>query len=209
MITRTDAGEILAAEAKRFHARGWMMGTAGNLSLKVQDDPLRFYITASGKDKGELTSEDVALAGSGGEPVPDPARPNAPRPSAEAGLHAAIYTRTGAGAIFHVHTVSAVVLARPHALNGGALMLEGLEMLKGIGRNAEGDEVHIPVIANHQDMAVLSERFERSYSAGTPGLLVGSHGLYAWGGDAVRARHHVEIFEWLFQYLVQTRADRR
>ena len=38
-MNRADAGQILAAEAKRFHARGWMMGTAGNLSIKVGTDP--------------------------------------------------------------------------------------------------------------------------------------------------------------------------
>ena len=72
-MTRSEAGQILAAEAKRFHARGWMMGTAGNLSLKIGDAPLRFYITASGKDKGELGTDDIALAG----PSQQPGRPRA------------------------------------------------------------------------------------------------------------------------------------
>lgn len=204
-MTRSDAGLLLAAEAKRFHARGWMMGTAGNLSVKVSGDPLRFFITASGKDKGELAADDVALAGPAGEPVAEKDRPNAPKPSAEAGLHARIYERTGAGAVFHVHTVSAVSIAAPHAKSGGVITVSGLEMLKGIGREADGDEVTIPVIANSQDMAVLAERFEKSFSARTPGLIVASHGLYAWGPDAPRTRHHVEIFEWLFQYLSHAR----
>ena len=205
---RTQAGAILAAEAKRFHARGWMMGTAGNLSVKAGSEPLRFFITASGRDKGELTPEDVALAGAEGEPIAEADRPDAPRPSAEAGLHARIYRRTGAGAVFHVHTVSAVSLAAPYVRDGGAITVSGLEMLKGIGRKAEGDEVVIPVIANSQDMAVLADRFEARHAPGTPGLIVASHGLYAWGPDAERTRHHVEIFEWLFQYLAHTNTKR-
>lgn len=205
-MKRADAGQILAAEAKRFHARGWMMGTAGNLSVRAGSDPLRFFITASGKDKGELQPEDVALAGVGGAPVAESDRPNAPRPSAEAGLHARIYERTGAGAVFHVHTVSAVALGAPYAKTGGVITVSGLEMLKGIGREADGDEVKIPVVPNSQDMAVLADAFEKNHSARTPGLIVASHGLYAWGPDATRTRHHVEIFEWLFQYLAHTGA---
>jgi methylthioribulose-1-phosphate dehydratase len=198
-VTRAEAGEILAAEAKRFHARGWMMGTAGNLSVRVSRDPLRFYITASGKDKGELAPDDIALAGENGEAISEPGAGN--KPSAEAGLHARIYKRTGCGAIFHVHTVSAVTVGAPHAKSGGLVTASGLEMLKGIGREAENDEVQIPVIPNSQDMAVLAERFEKSHVEKTPGLIVASHGLYAWGPDPTRTRHHVEIFEWLFQYL--------
>lgn len=206
-LTRADAGRLLAAEARRFADRGWMMGTAGNLSVQGSEDPLRFFITASGRDKGELSPDDVALAGPAGEPVPDPARPNAPKPSAEAGLHARVYEKTAAGAVFHVHTVPAV-LAADRGRAGGAVVVSGLEMLKGIGREAENDEVRIPVIENHQDMKVLADRFEKALSQRTPGMLVAAHGLYAWGKDAAQARHHVEIFEWIFQYLLHAGVPR-
>lgn len=196
-LSRAEAGRLLADEARRFAGKGWMMGTAGNLSIQAGDEPLRFFITASGKDKGELTEDDVALAGVNGEPVADPARPNAPKPSAEAGLHARIYRKTGAGAIFHVHTVSAVLAA-----DKGAVELQGLEMLKGLGREAEGDLVKVPIVQNHQDMRILGNRFEEAWIERTPGMLVARHGLYAWGKDPLQARHHVEIFEWLFQYFV-------
>ena len=38
--------------ARDFHARGWMAGTAGNLSAR--EDENHFWITASGKPKGRL-----------------------------------------------------------------------------------------------------------------------------------------------------------
>ncbi len=195
------AGKVLAAEARRFAARGWMLGTAGNLSVRAQADPLRFFITASGRDKGELRPADVALAGEQGEPVADPRRRGAPRPSAEAGLHARVYRATSAGAVFHVHTVPAVIAAERFLANG-AVELVGLEMLKGIGRRADDDRVRIPILANHQEMRILGDRFEATHEPGTPGFLVANHGLYAWGPDPTAARHRVEIFEWLFQYLL-------
>ena len=42
-----------------FHARGWMAGTAGNLSAREDDN--HFWITASGKPKGRLDERDFLL----------------------------------------------------------------------------------------------------------------------------------------------------
>jgi len=42
--------------ARDFHARGWMAGTAGNLSARADDG--HFWITASGKPKGRLEEND-------------------------------------------------------------------------------------------------------------------------------------------------------
>jgi len=45
----------LVAAARSFHARGWVLGTSGNLSAVVEREPLRLAISPSGVDKGELT----------------------------------------------------------------------------------------------------------------------------------------------------------
>ena len=55
------AGQDLASEAARFAARGWMPGTAGNLSVTLRREPLRLAVTASGLDKGELTASDIVI----------------------------------------------------------------------------------------------------------------------------------------------------
>jgi methylthioribulose-1-phosphate dehydratase len=199
-MRREEAGRILAREAARFAARGWMMGTSGNLSVRVRPDGGGFYITASGRDKGELLEDDVAMAGPDGRAELEAGHPHAAPPSAEAGLHARIYRLRDAGAVFHVHTVAAVRMAERH-LADGAVRMEGLEMLKGIGRAAEGDVVRLPIIENHQDMRVLGDRLEAALDPRVPGMLVARHGLYAWGRDAVQARHHVEILQWLLEYL--------
>jgi methylthioribulose-1-phosphate dehydratase len=46
----------LASIAKSFHARGWLLGTSGNLSAVVQREPLRLAMSPSGVDKGELSA---------------------------------------------------------------------------------------------------------------------------------------------------------
>ncbi len=188
----TDAGAILAAEAARFASLGWMRGTSGNLSLVLDRDPLRLAVTASGKDKGELGPADIVVVDAAGRAVTEPA----PRPSAEAALHARIAAATGAGAVVHVHTVAAVVAGRrwPHGV-----ALRDLEMLKGIGAPPDGQRVTIPVVRNSQDMAELADAVELAKDPHVPAVVVADHGLYAWGADPLKARHHTEIVQWLLE----------
>ena len=49
----------LARVAKSFHARGWLLGTSGNLSAVVQREPLQLVMSPSGVDKGELRADQL------------------------------------------------------------------------------------------------------------------------------------------------------
>jgi methylthioribulose-1-phosphate dehydratase len=215
------AGTALAAESARFAGLGWMPGTAGNLSVTLGRGPLRVAVTASGLDKGELTATDIVLVDENGEWVADAADAAddagagltaglglATRPSAEAGLHARIAAVTGAGAVIHVHALAAV---RAGFAWPEGVVLHDLEMLKGIGHSAHGEQVVIPVVQNHQDMRVLGDDFERVYIPRTesiaevPALVVASHGIYAWGADLRQARWHLELVEALLQIRLTTR----
>jgi methylthioribulose-1-phosphate dehydratase len=189
-----DAGAALAAEAARFASFGWMRGTSGNLSLVVSRDPLRLAVTASGLDKGSLTAADIVVVDSAGRAVASTA--GSPKPSAEAALHARVVQLAGAGAVVHVHTVASVVAARRWP---GGIELPELEMRKGIGLPAAGERVAVPVIGNSQDMGELGDRLERARDARVPAVVVADHGLYAWGPDGLRARHHTEIVQWLLE----------
>ena len=191
------AGDALALESARFAALGWMRGTSGNLSVVVDTDPLRLAVTASGKDKGELTAADVVVVDAEGRAV----EPGAPKPSAEAIFHARIVELTGAGAVVHVHHLGAVVVADRFP---GGIHVDSLEMLKGIGRAAEGDTVTIPVIPNSQDMHELGDRLAKSYEAATPAVVIARHGLYVWGPTLLQARHHTEIVAWTLDYVAQS-----
>lgn len=195
------AAELLALESARFASFGWMRGTSGNLSIVLARDPLRLAVSASGKDKGELTAADVVVVDADGQRV----EPDAPKPSAEARFHARIAELTGAGAVVHVHHLNSVVAAER---SPGGVTVEGLEMLKGIGRAADGDPVTIPVIENSQDMRELGDRFAKQYETTTPAVLIARHGLYAWGRDVLQARHHTEIVAWVLDYLIATGGPR-
>jgi methylthioribulose-1-phosphate dehydratase len=134
---RGDPRRLLAATARELHRRGWMSGTAGNLSLRLADGS--YWITASGKSKGRLTARDFLRIAAEGE-VRERGDA-ASRPSAESSLHAAIYRLfPQAGACFHVHTVAANLVSRmtPGDFAGGGGG-EGGRGGEGVGRGAPGD----------------------------------------------------------------------
>ncbi|WGW11824.1 methylthioribulose 1-phosphate dehydratase [Saxibacter everestensis] len=217
--TLEAAGRALAAESARFAGMGWMRGTSGNLSVTLTRNPLRLAVTASGLDKNELTGADIVVIDRLGEPVDIPQAPGQPallraglRPSAEAGLHARIAEVTGAGAVVHVHQLSAVLAG--HYFPDG-VPIRDMEMLKGIGHSAHDQTVTVPVVPNDQDMTVLGDAFEQAYVPATddvaevPVLIVANHGIYAWGADLLQARQHAEIIEWLLRFKVETREPAR
>src|SRR5882724_11455446 len=81
-----DFSEItigLASIAKSFHARGWLLGTSGNLSAVVQREPLRLAMSPSGVDKGELLPQQVLLIDERGQIISD----HRTKPSDESPLH--------------------------------------------------------------------------------------------------------------------------
>ncbi|MFH8612284.1 methylthioribulose 1-phosphate dehydratase [Streptomyces sp. NPDC018029] len=185
-----EAGAVLAAEAARFASFGWMRGTSGNLSLVLSRDPLRLAVTASGRDKGELTPSDVVLTDGEGAAV------GPGRPSAEAALHARVVRLTGAGAVVHVHTVASVLMGQR---SPAGIPFDDLEMLKGLGHPTHEVSVTLPVIANSQDMTELGDRLEAALQPGMPAVVVAGHGIYVWGADPREARHRAEVVEWLLE----------
>jgi methylthioribulose-1-phosphate dehydratase len=195
------AGPALARECARYAAMGWMRGTSGNLSVVLGRDPLRLAVTASGLDKGELTRHDVVVVDDTGTAVADQPHPERV-PSAEAGLHARIAAVSGANAVVHVHVMAPVVAAE---FWPGGVVLRDLEMLKGFGRAAHDDEVVVPVVPNSQDMTVLGDAFEKSFSADVPALIVARHGVYVWGDDLHHARQRAECLEWVLRFRTETR----
>jgi methylthioribulose-1-phosphate dehydratase len=194
--------DVLAAAARLFYDRGWMMGTAGNLSLRLADGT--FWITASGKAKGRLTGIDFLRIAPGGE-VLERGRPD-DRPSAETSLHDAVYRLfPQAGACFHVHTIPGNVAARLTSQSSGDdLRLPPLEMLKGLGVWEQDPDVSLAIFPNHLHVPRIAEELAARFAAApprVPGFLIRDHGLTAWGRDADAALNHVELFEYIFGYL--------
>lgn len=193
-----DEAELLrqlVGAKRRLAARGWMPATSGNLSARISDHPLRFWISASGRDKEEERSDDFVIVDGEGRAEGR----GSLRPSAEVGLHAAVYKRTDAGAVFHVHSVYNA-LTSEQTVADGSVRFEGLEIIKALGRWEERGSVRIPVVENLHDLGTLAEAVGKSLDPAVPGLLIRSHGLYAWGRTCFEAKRHVEAIEFLCQW---------
>jgi methylthioribulose-1-phosphate dehydratase len=197
---RAIAREI-AEISRGFYSRGWVLGTSGNLSAIVRQNPLRLAITASGFDKGNLAPSQILEIDAKEKVVRGKYKP-----SAEAAIHLAIVRVTAAGAVFHTHSTWSTILSETHAPEG-CVELTGYEMLKGL----EGVRTHehterLPILENSQNMKELAGRIADllEKQPDIHGLLLRKHGLYTWGATPREAKRHVEIFEFLMEVLVRS-----
>jgi methylthioribulose-1-phosphate dehydratase len=192
----------LAAIAKGFHARGWLLGTSGNLSAVVQREPLRLMMSPSGVDKGELTPDQMLTIDENARSV----NRDSGKPSDESLLHIRIVKERGAGAVLHTHSVWNNILSDLYASQGG-VTIAGYEMLKGLQavRTHEHSE-WLPIIDNSQDMPALAESIGEKLNEhpNAHGFLLRRHGLYSWGETLAQAKRHIEIFEFLLETMGRT-----
>ncbi|OZI12618.1 methylthioribulose-1-phosphate dehydratase [Bacillaceae bacterium SAS-127] len=186
-------------------ARDWFMGTSGNLAIKVQNDPIQFLVTASGKDKRKKTSEDFLLVDGEGNPVGETSL----KPSAETLLHCEIYRRTKAGCSLHVHTVANNVISELYG-DQGEIVFQGQELIKAFGRWEEDVKWPIPIIPNYADIPALATAMVPFVNEEKGAVLIRNHGITVWGKDSFEAKKVLEACEFLFQYqlaLIQAKAS--
>ena len=63
----------------------------------------------------------------------------------------------------------------------------------------EDCSVDVPVLANNQNLSELSAQARPLLRDAPHGLLIGGHGLYAWGRNLGSAMRHLEILEFLLE----------
>lgn len=199
----TDPRLTLISTAGHFYQLGWMVGTAGNLSARMPDGS--FWITASGRHKGQLSLDDFIRISPDGtvieQPVPDA------RPSAEISIHQVIYSLfPQAQACYHVHSIEANLVS--NFTTGDSLPLPPLEMLKGFGVWEENPKVVMPVFANHLEVPQIARDIEECFKATLPSinaLLIRNHGVTVWASSPEVARNSLELAEYIFRYMVAAR----
>ncbi|MBX7174129.1 MAG: methylthioribulose 1-phosphate dehydratase [Pyrinomonadaceae bacterium] len=193
-----NLAENLANCGRGFYERGWVLGTSGNFSAKMSENPWRVCITASGNDKGSLDKTHFLEIDENAEVVKGNGKP-----SAETLLHLTIYNHRQAGSILHTHSVWGTILCENHAKNG-FLKIEGFEMLKGLaGVQTHEHTEKLPIIENSQDYVALAHVIENVLRENPDchGIYLRRHGLYTWGENIAEAKRHIEIFEFLFEVL--------
>ena len=190
--------------ARDFHARGWMAGTAGNLSARADDE--HFWITASGLPKGRLEESDFILVRVSDAAVVE--RSRAPQsPSAETAIHAAIYAQFAtARACLHGHSVNACLATARTPATARALRLPAIEMIKGFDLWHERPKADLPLFDNHLDVARIARDVRTRFKKTPPqvsALLVRGHGPTVWGDGLQQAYNRFEILDFLLSYLAR------
>ena len=175
--------------------RDWFMGTSGNLAIKVQDEPVQFLVTASGKDKRKKTNEDFLLVDGEGKPI---GLTNV-KPSAETLLHCEIYGKSNAGCSLHVHTVANNVISELFA-DEGKVVFQGQELIKAYGLWEEDAIWTIPIIRNYAHIPTLAKTMATYVNDDKGAVLIRNHGITVWGKDGFEAKKILEACEFLFQY---------
>jgi methylthioribulose-1-phosphate dehydratase len=197
-----NIAEELAGVARGFHARGWLLGTSGNLSAVVQREPLQIAMSASGVDKGELRADQILSIDENARLVGQ----DGGKPSDESLLHIRIVKERGAGAVLHTHSIWNTILSDVYAAHGG-ITIEGYEMLKGLqGVRTHEHAEWLPIVENSQNMPALAQTIGETLNThkDAHGFLLRRHGLYTWGDNLAQAKRHIEIFEFLLETIGRT-----
>lgn len=181
-----------------FGVRQWCLATSGNFSIRIDDS--HCLITQSGREKSNLSPDDLMICDFDGNALDQHSKP-----SAETPLHTCLYRLdTDIGAVLHTHSVASTVLSRSVDAD---LTLVGFEMQKAlVGVTSHEDSITIPVFENDQNMTALANRIRQAWGDGefrVPGFLIRGHGLYAWGNELSDAQRHTEGLEFLIDCALQ------
>ncbi|MDE1670351.1 S-methyl-5-thioribose-1-phosphate isomerase [Nocardia gipuzkoensis] len=204
VVHRTDRshGAAIADVARELYRRGWMPGTAGNISVRTGATAV---VTGSGLSKGELTERDmVTVRVADSAPVADHGR----KPSAETTIHTAVYRTRPAQAVVHIHPPFATALATRSAVPGalGTLRITDYELIKGLG-GGDPAVAEIPVVPNWPEVPRIGadiERYLLDHPDALPVLVIAGHGITAWGENLAQARDRAECLEALCELVSRT-----
>lgn len=182
-----DLANSLVEIGQRMDRHGWVPGSAGNLSVRIDESTLA--ITRSGVHKGRLAATDIMAVNHAGEAL-TPGQ----KPSAETLLHCQLYRLfPPVGAVLHGHSVAATVLSMQ-----GAITFSNYEILKAFGFATHELDVVLPVYENDQDIARLAAFIEPLLLRDPPiGYVIAGHGVYAWGTSVEHAFWRLEALEFL------------
>ncbi|WP_166838377.1 methylthioribulose 1-phosphate dehydratase [Rheinheimera pleomorphica] len=182
----------LCALGRWIASRHWVPATGGNFSIRSSEHSA--LVTASGKDKGELSPQDLLPVSWQQGELSCPGKP-----SAETALHARLYQLDpNIKAVLHTHSVQATVFSR--LITDDSYLFSGYEMQKAIsGHSSHDTPCELALFDNTQDIPALAARVSQRWQQQPLnwGLLVRGHGLYVWGRSLDEAKRHLEGWEFL------------
>jgi methylthioribulose-1-phosphate dehydratase len=198
--------KALSDIAHDFYLRGWMAGTAGNLSAISNRNPGCFWITSSGLPKGKLDTYDFILINASSSEVVHRYNAEA-KPSTETCIHQVIYQLfPDTKACFHVHSVDASIAANRIAADQTQMPLPALEMIKGLDIWQQNPHAKLSLFDNLLEVAEIAEQVQQRFQTKPPevsALMIRNHGITVWGPSLQQTYNRVEIIEFIMSYLAR------
>ncbi|WP_328839959.1 class II aldolase/adducin family protein [Streptomyces europaeiscabiei] len=173
------AWDELVATARRTVADGLVVGTSGNVSVRVGDTVL---VTPTGVPYDRLTPDDVTGVDLSGRQVLGTLRPTSELP-----MHLAIHTTTDARAVVHTHAVHATAVST---------LVSELPLIHYMSA-ALGGPVRVAPYATY-GTPELAENMLRALTGRTACLLQ-NHGTIAYGHTLSEAYDRTTQLEWMCQ----------
>ena len=181
MASERALREALADVARRLHARGWVANHDGNVTCRL--DGGRLLATATGVSKRLVAAPALLVLGADGKRISGEGKP-----FSEIGLHVTVYQNRP--------EVRAVVHAPPPAATGiacaGGRQLERPflpEAVVSLGPS-------IPTVPFAPPGAAACAALA-PFVAANDAVLLGNHGVLAWGGNVEQAYLRLELVEHL------------
>lgn len=176
-MTVDEARAELAEYSKRLIPDGLATGTAGNLSVRVDD---RIVVTPSGVPYSKLRPESMCVLDLDGQVLESELAP-----SSEVPMHLMVYRNSEAGAVVHTHS--------PYATTLSTVVTELPAIHYVIARL--GNSVKVVPYATFGS-AQLAENM-RSGLEGRTAVLLQNHGTIAYGRTLPDAYQRSITLEWL------------
>ncbi len=186
MTRRTGPGAPLVEATRQLVHDGLVVGTAGNVSVRVPDG---LVITPTAVPADEMAPEQLAVLDAEGGQVG-----GTHRRSSEWRLHLAIYqARPDVGAVVHTHSVAATALAVLR------LPLPPIHY----AMHQLGGEVRVAPYATFGSVELAQEAAAALKAAHA--VLLANHGAVAVGPDLPTALERARLLEWLCRVYLEAR----
>ncbi|MPY64474.1 class II aldolase/adducin family protein [Streptomyces spongiae] len=171
------AWDELVATARRTVADGLVVGTSGNVSVRVGDTVL---VTPTGVPYDRLAPDDVVGVDLDGRQVLGSLRPTSELP-----MHLAVYGATGARAVVHTHAVHATAVST---------LVRELPLIHYMSA-ALGGAVRVAPYATY-GTGELAEKMLRAL-AGRTACILQNHGTLTYGSTLSEAYDRTAQLEWM------------
>ncbi|XP_016498774.1 putative bifunctional methylthioribulose-1-phosphate dehydratase/enolase-phosphatase E1 1 isoform X2 [Nicotiana tabacum] len=193
-----ETKSLIAELCRHFYNQGWVSGTGGSITIKVNDDSIPkpqqlIVMSPSGVQKERMVEEDMYVLSSNGcvlsAPLAKPYPYKSPKCSDCAPLFLKAYEMRNAGAVIHSHGMESCIVTMLNPLLK-EFRITHMEMIKGIQGHGYYDELVVPIIENTAHERELTESLTEAIKAypKTTAVLVRNHGIYVWGDSWISAK---------------------